>query len=150
MNLEDILPTLGGGQDKGSRTRAYFIYKEIHMNQLNQIIIEGNAVKEPTVKEPVPGFRVASFTIGANRYHKSNNGDLTEEVSYFDIECFNQMADRAVKEICKGRGIRIVGRLKQDRWKDNDEYHSRVFIIAEHIEYKPKPAQIPVEEEPQL
>lgn len=120
------------------------------MNQLNQIILEGNAVKKPTVKEPIPGFRVASFTIGVNHYYESNNGDSIEEVSYFDIECYNQMADRAVKKICKGRGIRIVGRLKQNRWKDNDEYHSRVFIIAEHIEYRQKLAQIPVEEEPQF
>lgn len=116
------------------------------MNQLNQIILEGNAVKEPTVKEPLPGFRVASFTIGVNRCYKSNNGDLTEDVSYFDIECYNQMADRAVKEICKGRGIRIDGRLKQNRWRDNDEYHSRVFIIAEHIEYISKPDAVPEEE----
>ena len=35
--------------------------------------------------------------------------------------------------------MRVVGRLKQNRWKDNDGKNvSKVFIVAEHIEYKPK------------
>ena len=43
-----------------------------------------------------------------------------------------------VKWCPKGRGIRVVGRLKQNRWKDDaGKSHSRVKIIAEHIEFKP-------------
>jgi single-strand DNA-binding protein len=39
----------------------------------------------------------------------------------------------------KGRGVRVVGRLKQDRWTDPDgKPHSRVEIIAEHVEFKPQ------------
>ena len=39
----------------------------------------------------------------------------------------------------KGRGVRVVGRLKQDRWvgKDGKNY-SKVKVVAEHIEFKPK------------
>ena len=34
--------------------------------------------------------------------------------------------------------MRVVGRLKQDSWKDSEgKLQSRVFVIAEHIEYKP-------------
>jgi single-strand DNA-binding protein len=39
----------------------------------------------------------------------------------------------------KGRGVRVVGRLKQDRWTDPDgKPHSRVEIVAEHVEFKPQ------------
>lgn len=126
------------------------------MNQLNQIILEGNAVKEPTFKEPVPGFGVASFTVVSNHYYRDSKGEMTEEVSYIDIECYNTMAEWVMKEICKGRGIRVVGRLKQSRWQDeNDKWCSKLYIIAEHIEFKPKPAAVSeepksAEEEPQL
>ena len=35
--------------------------------------------------------------------------------------------------------MRVVGRLKQSRWKDKDgKSQSKVFVVAEHIEYKPK------------
>lgn len=36
-----------------------------------------------------------------------------------------------------GGGVRVVGRLKQDRWTDPDgKPHSRVLIVAEHVEFK--------------
>ena len=38
----------------------------------------------------------------------------------------------------KGRGVRVVGRLKQDRWADQEgKNHDRVKIVAEHVEFKP-------------
>jgi single-strand DNA-binding protein len=38
----------------------------------------------------------------------------------------------------KGRGVRIVGRLKQDRWTDTEsKNHSRISVVAEHVEFKP-------------
>jgi single-strand DNA-binding protein len=39
----------------------------------------------------------------------------------------------------EGRGVRVVGRLKQDRWTDADgKPHSRVLVVAEHVEFKPQ------------
>jgi single-strand DNA-binding protein len=41
--------------------------------------------------------------------------------------------------LTKGRGVRVVGRLKQDRWQDSDgKTRSKVHIVAEHVEFKPK------------
>jgi len=35
--------------------------------------------------------------------------------------------------------VRVVGRLKQDRWSDQDgKGRSKVFIVAEHVEFKPQ------------
>jgi len=35
--------------------------------------------------------------------------------------------------------VRVVGRLKQDRWTDADgRPRSRVLIVAEHVEFKPQ------------
>ena len=51
----------------------------------------------------------------------------------------------SVKNGTKGRGVRVVGRLKQSRWVDaEDKNRAKVSIIAEHIEFKPvfkKPAE---------
>ena len=42
------------------------------------------------------------------------------------------------KKGLKGRDVRVVGRLKQDTWKDeNGKTMSKVYVVAEHIEYKP-------------
>lgn len=111
------------------------------MNQLNSVIVEGNVTKQPMLREPVPGFKVAEFTIGVNRFYRDKNGESKEEVSFIPIQTVNKMAEYASEKCEKGRGVRVVGRLKQDRWKNSeDKWESRMMIVAEHLEYKQKPA----------
>lgn len=106
------------------------------MNCLNQIILEGNLVKNAEIKTFVTGTKVAQFTIAVNRFYKDSNGEVVQEVSYFDIE---SMAICLTDMLKKGRDVRVVGRLKQDRWKDSSGKNcSKIFVIAEHIEVKPK------------
>lgn len=107
------------------------------MNQLNSIILEGNLVKDCEISEPVSGFVVAKMTLAVNRYYRNRNGEDVNEVSYFDIEAYGQMAQFCQGKAVKGRGIRVVGRLKQNVWQNSEgKAESRVFVVAEHIEYK--------------
>lgn len=109
------------------------------MNQLNSIILEGNVVKQAEISEPTKGFKVCRFPVAVNRFSKGSNGEAYEEVSFFDVEAYGKMAEICEKHSLKGRGVRVVGRLKQNRWKDNDGKNvSKVLVIAEHVEYKPK------------
>lgn len=109
------------------------------MNQLNSLIIEGNVVNQPDLLEPADGFKVCKFTVAVNRWYKNKDGNGVSEVSFFDVETYGRMAEICAKQAVKGRGLRIVGRLQQDRWKDSEnKSHSKVYVIAEHIEYKPK------------
>ena len=106
------------------------------MNQLNSIILEGNVVKKAELSEPTSGFMVCRFPLAVNRKTKTPNGELHEEVSFFDVETYGQMAEKCSKYCDKGKGVRVVGRLKQSRWEDNNVKHSKVFVVAEHVEYK--------------
>ncbi|MCR5319517.1 MAG: single-stranded DNA-binding protein [Treponema sp.] len=108
------------------------------MNCLNQIILEGNLVRQPEKRTLPTGAAVCTLPIAVNRRYKTGDGSYAEDVSYFDVDAFGNLADVCVKWCPKGRGIRVVGRLKQNRWKDEDgKSHSRVKVIAEHIEFKP-------------
>ena len=108
------------------------------MNCLNQIILEGNLVREPERKTLPSGASVCTMPIAVNRKYKTGDGAYADDVSFFDVEAFGNLAEVCAKWCPKGRGIRVVGRLKQNRWKDEaGKSHSRVKIIAEHIEFKP-------------
>ncbi|MCQ2591580.1 MAG: single-stranded DNA-binding protein [Treponema sp.] len=110
------------------------------MNHLNSIILEGNVAKAAELSEPVNGFKVCRFPLAVNRFTKNPKGDSYEEVSFFDVEAYGKMAEICEKNSSKGRGVRVVGRLKQNRWKDPDgKSYSKVLVVAEHVEYKPKP-----------
>ena len=109
------------------------------MNQLNSVIIEGNVVRQCELSEPSKGFKVCRIPIAVNRFYKNSSGEDVEEVSFFDIESYGKAAEYCEKNGAKGRGMRLVGRLKQNRWKDSDgKNSSRVLIVAEHIEFKPQ------------
>lgn len=108
------------------------------MNQLNSLILEGNIVEDSVLSEPSAGFKKLSFTIGVNRFYKNAQGEEVNEASFFDIEAYGYIAEHAARYAKKGRGIRIVGRLKQDTWKNEDgKSMSKVYVVAEHFEYKP-------------
>ncbi len=107
------------------------------MNQLNSLIIEGNVVRAPELREPKAGFKVCAIQLAVNRFYRNARGEGVNEVSYFTIETYGKMAEICQQKCSKGRGLRIVGRLKQERWvKADGRTTSRVIIIAEHIEFK--------------
>ena len=107
------------------------------MNNLNSILIEGNLVKDCTTKTTTKGSSVSLFTIASNRYHNKEGG-TEKEVSFFDVETWSKLAEACYARGKKGRGVRVVGRLKQSRWNDNSgKPHSKVSIVAEHVEFRP-------------
>lgn len=109
------------------------------MNAINQIIIEGNVVRPPVLKETPNGKKVCTVPLAVNHYYKDNSGKYVDEVGYFDIETWgDKLAPSIEKNALQGRGIRVIGRLKQDRWKDSDgKSCSKIKIVAEHIDFKP-------------
>ena len=108
------------------------------MNNLNSILIEGNMVKDPQFRSTPKGVPVCTFSLACNRYFRHDNG-FEKEVSFFEVETWAKLAEACNDLGKKGRGVRVVGRLKQDRWTDNDgKYHSRVTIVAEHVEFRPE------------
>ena len=106
-------------------------------NNLNSVIVEGNLTKSADFDATQKGTGFCTFAVATNRYFKSGE-EIQHEVSYFDVEAWGKLADSCRGLLVKGAGVRVVGRLKQDRWNSEDgKARSRVKIVAEHIEAKP-------------
>jgi len=111
------------------------------MNNLNSILIEGNLVRDPQLKTTPKGTQVCSMRFASNRYYKPDpqSSGFEKEVHYFDVETWGKLAEACSAKGKKGRGLRVVGRLKQNRWNDTEgNLHSRVTIVAEHVEFHPE------------
>jgi len=108
------------------------------MNHLNSILVEGNLVRDPNYRSTTSGNQVCDFTLATNRSYKIADQKYENEVSYFDIEAWARLGAACAQNLKKGRGVRVVGRLKQDRWTDTEgKTHARVKVVAEHVEFKP-------------
>ena len=107
------------------------------MNSLNSILIEGNLTRDPELKSTPKGTSVCSFSVASNRFYKQDQ-EYQKEVSFFDVETWAKLAESCAEYLEKCRGVRVVGRLKQDRWQDQEgNPRSKVIIVAEHVEFKP-------------
>ena len=105
------------------------------MNSLNQIILEGHVSRQPELRQSAAGLSVCVMPIAVNRSYKNARGETIEEVSFFDVASFGKTAEVCSKYATIGRHVRVVGRIKQDRWKNQEgKAQSKVSIIAEHVE----------------
>jgi single-strand DNA-binding protein len=108
------------------------------MNNLNSILIEGNLVRDAELRITPKGTAVCTFPIASNRFYKQDAG-FEKEVSFFNVEAWSKLAESAGISGRKGIAVRIVGRLRQDRWQDKgNKPQSKIVIVAEHIEFRPE------------
>jgi single-strand DNA-binding protein len=107
------------------------------MNNLNSILIEGNLVRDPLFRTTPKGTPLCTFSLASNRFFRQDSG-LEREVSFFDVETWSKLAEACYNKGHKGRGVRVVGRLKQERWNDTEgKPRSKVTIVADHVEFRP-------------
>lgn len=107
------------------------------MNTINSIILEGRLVRDPVLKVTPNGTEVCNFSLATNRYYISNN-EKVSETSFFDVETWADTARLCSTDGRKGRGVRVVGRLKQDRWKGSDgKNYSRIKVVADNVAFRP-------------
>ena len=118
------------------------------MNQLNSIFLEGNLVRDPEHNETQMGGSVCNFSLAVNHTFRDSKGEKVDEVSFFDVETWGNLAEKLKKvNVKKGRGVRVVGRLKQERWKDAEgKSHSKIFVVAERIELKQQIRKAPAKD----
>ena len=113
------------------------------MNNLNSILLEGNLVHDPELRYtpsdgPAPGTALCTLVVSSVRTYK-RDGERTEEVSFIEATTAGKLATVCAEHLTKGRGVRLVGRLKQERWEDTEgNARSKVVIVAEHVEFQPR------------
>ena len=117
------------------------------MNNLNSVLLEGNLVRDPEkVLVGSNGSVMGKFSIAVNRYYKKANAEAVEEVMYIGAQVWGGLAEGCLNYLKKGRGVRVVGRLRQERWEDKEGGNrEKIVVVAEHVEFKPENKGKPVE-----
>ena len=107
------------------------------MNCLNNLIIEGKFTGDSRVETLINGNKKLIFSVGVERSVKNEAEETVIETSYFDVAVYGNLIDVCFPKIKAGKGLRVVGRLKQDNIIiADDKVANYVYIIAEHIEFK--------------
>ena len=108
------------------------------MNNLNSVLLEGNLCRDPELRYTPKGTPVCTLVLASNRSYKVE-GERQEEVSFVETTTWGKLATVCAEHLAKGRGVRVVGRLKQDRWEDPEgNARAKVVIVAEQVEFQPR------------
>ena len=99
------------------------------MNGLNSVLLEG------TVSSPVSGHSAEKgltvhFTLETSRTFM-RDGQRQSETSEFNVLAYNKTGQTCIRNLKKGSGVRIVGRLWEEKARDGG-----VYVVAETIEIK--------------
>ena len=100
----------------------------------NTVTIVGNVTRDPELRFTQGGAPVATFGLAWNqRTQNRQTNEVEEQVSFFDVTCWRQLAENVAESITKGTRVVVYGRLQQRSWETGGEKRSKVEIIADDV-----------------
>lgn len=101
----------------------------------NTVTLCGNVTADPELRFTPSGQATASFGLAINRkWTDKTTKELRESVSFFDVVCWQELAENVSESIQKGDRLVITGRLEQRSWKTEDgSKRYKVEVVADEI-----------------
>jgi single-strand DNA-binding protein len=101
----------------------------------NTVTITGNITRDPELRFTPSGAAVATFGVAVNRrWQNRQTSEWEEQVSYFDVSSWNQLAENVAECLSKGTRVTVTGRLEQRSWETQEgERRSKIEIVADDI-----------------
>ncbi len=109
---------------------------DLKMPDINNVIIVGNLIKDPIIRQTTNGTPVANFTIASNRKFKDNFGQWKEDVCFIGIVAWYKLAESCGENLHKGSAVLVEGELQSRQWRTDDgHYRNVVEIKARRIQF---------------
>ncbi|MEX0768766.1 MAG: single-stranded DNA-binding protein [Microthrixaceae bacterium] len=102
----------------------------------NTVELIGNVTRDPELRFTPSGAAVANFGLAVNRrWRNQKTNEWEEQVSFFDIVCWRELAENASESLTKGTRVMVSGRLDQRSWEDpkDGSKRSKVEVVADEI-----------------
>lgn len=101
----------------------------------NTITVVGNLTRDPELRFTQTGQARAVLGIAVNRrWRNRQTNDWEEQVSYFNVICWDELAENISESVRKGNRVIVYGRLEQRDWETRDGEQRKVIeIVADAI-----------------
>jgi len=103
---------------------------ELRMPDVNNIIIAGNLIKDPTFRHTTTGgIPVANLSIASNRRFKDNAGRWKEDVCIIGVVAWYKLAESCHQNLKKGSAVLVEGELQSRIIRTDDGYTRNIIEI---------------------
>ena len=100
------------------------------MASFNKVILIGNMVADPEIRQTNSGMKVTSFSIAVNRRGKDAG------VDYINVVAWDKKAEFVVQFFKKGKPILVCGQLQQRTWTDkNGAKRYEYEVVADELSF---------------
>lgn len=101
----------------------------------NTVELVGNLTRDPELRFTPNGAPVANFGLAVNRrWQNRQTNEWEEQVSFFDIVCWRDLAENVAESLGRGTRVLVVGRLEQRSWENQEgEKRSKVEVVADEV-----------------
>ena len=109
------------------------------MASFNKVILIGNLVADPELKQTQSGISVTSFRIAVGRKFSSKNAEGAQQTDFINIVAWRNTAEFIARYFQKGRSILITGSLQTRDWTDqNGQKHYITEVVADEAQFVDK------------
>src|SRR6476620_6439860 len=103
---------------------------------INHIIITGNLVASPSLRETNTGTAVAVATIANNEFFNGGQGERQQVTTFVDVTVWGKSGESFASLAKKGQEVIIEGQLRRNDWESEDgQKHSKHFLRAESWQF---------------
>ena len=88
------------------------------MESINQIEIQGITGSVKII--PVPGSRVARFSLATNYSYRAKDGTMFVDTTWFNVSAFEGDKIRCLDQLQKGAKVHVLGRVRMQRYTDDN------------------------------
>jgi len=106
------------------------------MASFNKVILIGNLVADPELKQTQSGISVTSFRIAVGRRFSSRAAEGAQQTDFINIVAWRNTAEFIAKYFQKGRSILITGSLQTRDWTDqNGQKRYVTEVVADEAQF---------------
>jgi single-strand DNA-binding protein len=105
---------------------------------INRVVVSGNLTRDPEMRALPSGTSLCQLGIAVNERVKDQSGNWSDRPNYFDVTVWAGVGEWVAKNLSKGDGIVIEGRLRFEQWEKDGQKRSRVSIVADSVVPMPR------------
>lgn len=111
------------------------------MSDTNIVVLKGRLTKSAELKYTQGQRPYVTFSIAVNDSIKNQTtGEWESRPNFFDVTVWGKYGESVAKYMGRGREVLVTGRLRQDRWQDqNGQTKSRITVVSENMELLREP-----------
>lgn len=107
------------------------------MASFNKVILIGNLVEDPEIRQTPNGVPVTNFRIAVSRRYQKNEG--SQDADFISIVAWRQTAEFVKRYFTKGKGILVCGSLQSRSWTDNNNQKRYTLeVVADEVSFVDK------------